>query len=168
VTSFIRPEASRYILRNIELIGGAVFSLLGILLAATWTGFFQGLGLMLAVSGAILFVLGLQRARFRNESGGVGVVEVDEGLITYFGPLEGGAVSVQALSRIELEPDAKPLHWVLSEPGQPSLLVPVNAKGADGLFDAFSALPGIDIEKVLAMLKKKPKTRQLVWERPVR
>jgi hypothetical protein len=95
VSDFIRADLRQFVLRNIELIGGVVISALGILLAATRGGLLQGFGLALAVAGAVLLFTGIQRARFRNDAGGVGVVHVDEWLITYFGPLDGGSVSIE-------------------------------------------------------------------------
>ena len=162
---FIRPDVRKMFARNRELIGGLVLSLLGIVLAATNYGFWQTFGFVVAVAGAILLFTGIQRARFRNDAGGAGVVQVDEWLITYFGPLEGGSVSIERLTEIDLDPSGKPLHWVLTEPGQNPLHIPVNAEGANGLFDAFAALPGLDIEKMLAQLNGKPKARVTVWRR---
>ncbi|MEO8530551.1 MAG: hypothetical protein ABI459_04970 [Deltaproteobacteria bacterium] len=165
VDDFIRPDVKRFVMQNRELIGGLVISLLGIVLAATNAGFWQVLGLTFAVAGAVLLFTGIQRARFRNDAGGPGIVQVDEALITYFGPIEGGSVSIQNLARIELEPDSKPLHWALSEPGQAPLNIPVNAEGANALFDAFTALPGIDTENMLALLNGKLAKRTTVWQR---
>lgn len=162
---FIRPDVRRFVMQNLELIGGLVISLLGIVLAATNSGFWQVLGLTFAVAGAVLLFTGIQRARFRNDAGGPGIVQVDEALITYFGPIEGGSVSIQNLSRVELEPAAKPLHWVLLEPGQRPLHIPTNAAGANALFDAFAALPGMDTERMLALLNGKAQSRVTVWER---
>jgi len=44
-------------------------------------------------------------------------------------------------------------------------MIPVNAEGADALFDAFASLPGLKTERMLAQLRDAPKSTVLIWER---
>jgi hypothetical protein len=109
---------------------------------------------------------GLQRARFRIGSGGPGMVQVDEGQVTYFGPFDGGSVAIRQLALVELDPKTKPTSsWVLTEAGQPPLAIPTTAEGAEALFDVFASLEGIRTERMLAELQKEPKKRVVIWQR---
>ena len=109
------------------------------------------LGFSMVVAGAVLMFAGFQRARFRVASDGPGMVQVDEGQVTYFGPLDGGSVAIRQLSLVELDPKSKPAStWVLTEPGQPPLAIPTTASGAEALFDVFASLDGIRTERMLA------------------
>ena len=44
-------------------------------------------------------------------------------------------------------------------------MIPVDAEGADELFDAFAALPGLKTERMLAQLRSRPDLPVLIWER---
>lgn len=107
----------------------------------------------------------MQRMRFRLGGGGPGVVQVDEGQIAYFGPLTGGAVALSELERLTLDHAAKPPHWLLDQPGQSALAIPVNATNTDALFDAFATLPGLRMERMLAELRKSGGHQVVIWER---
>jgi len=92
-------------------------------------------------------------------------VQVDEGRISYFGPLDGGAVAASELERLILDPTDHPACWVLEQPGSAPLHIPVNAAGSDALFDAFGALPGLDTRRLLGHLDRKAPMPVVVWER---
>ena len=163
--SFFRPEAQAEIWRWREVIVGVGTALVGLWLVL-------GPGLLLAVpgyamilGGGLLVWLGLQRARFRGRSGGPGAVQVDEGQVTYFGPLTGGTVSLRELERLSLDGAMFPAHWRLEQRGEPALLIPVNAAGAEALFDAFAVLPGIRIERMLAELRRDSRRAVVIWQR---
>ena len=165
--SFIRPEARAAVWRWREvLIGGGVAAL-----GTSWVlgpgGLLGWVGWLLVAAGAALVVVGLQRARFRAGSNGPGVVTVDEGQIAYFGPLTGGAVALSEIERLTLDPTAKPPHWVLQQPGQPPLHIPINAKGSDALFDVFATLPGLRTEHMLGALNCSDTHPVVIWERNI-
>ncbi len=163
--SFFRPEARAEIWRWREtLIGG------GIVLAGLWL--VAGPGLLLAIPGYALLLggagliwMGVQRARFRGADGGVGAVQVDEGQVSYFGPLTGGAVALRELDRLSLERQMYPAHWRLDQSGQPPVLIPVNAAGSEALFDAFATLPGLRTERMLFELRATKHQSVVIWER---
>ena len=163
--SFIRPEARAALRRWREVLIGLAVVLVGLSWVVGPRGLLGLLGWGLIALGVVLAVIGVQRARFRKEGGGPGMVQVDEGQITYFGPLTGGAVAARDLERLTLDPTARPAHWVLTQPGQPPLHIPVNAEGSEALFDVFSALPGLRTEKMLAHLQGKPAHPVVIWER---
>lgn len=160
--SFIRPEAQLVLARWREAILGVLVTMLGLY----WTsipGLLQWVGVAVALAGALLAFTGLQRARFRTGAGGAGVVSVDESEISYFGPFNGGSMSVRELSMLSLDPRSKPPVWVLSQPGQADLYIPVNAEGSDLLFDAFAALPGIRTDHLLAALNNGADDVVVIW-----
>ncbi len=163
--SFIRPEARAALHRWREALTGAAVMALGLYWALSVGGFLGWVGWLLVPAGAALAVIGLQRARFRAAGQGPGVVMVDEGEITYMGPLSGGSVSVSDLERLVLDPTARPAHWVLDQPGQPVLHIPVNAEGAADLFDVFATLPGLRTERMLAELNRGGAHAVVIWER---
>ncbi|WP_211241972.1 hypothetical protein [Roseivivax halodurans] len=159
----IRPGARAALSRWAEaLIGGGVI-VLGILWAQGWGGI---LGWTVAIAGAALAGAGIQRARFRSGGGGPGVVQVTEGRIAYFGPLDGGIADIDALRKLTLDPTGKPAHWILARPGEPPLAIPLTATGADDLFDAFAALPGLDTEAMLRRMRHRPDHPVVIWRRP--
>lgn len=161
---FVRPEvkAAAWRFRD-ALIGGAV-SVFGMYWALNGIGILSIVGISLAIAGALLVFAGIQRGRFRGRTGGSGVVLVDEGQVTYFGPTAGGSVVVANLDRVELDPLAGPKgEWVLHDPTTAPLRIPVNAEAADTLFDVFSALRGFQTERMLAVLNGPPKELIVLW-----
>lgn len=163
--SFIRPEVKSALWRWREVLAGAAVGLLGLSWITGPGGMLGWIGWVLLFAGATLVFVGTQRGRFRTGAGGPGVVVVDEGQITYFGPLTGGMVAADDLERLTLDPTAKPAHWALEQPGQPPLLIPINAEGADALFDVFATLPGLQTERMLAELGGRAVHPVVIWER---
>ena len=161
---FIRPELRAAIKRWHECLIGA-----GLLMLALM--FWRAGGLLsylapFVVFGALGLVwIGFQRGRFRGTGIGVGTVQVVEGQITYFGPQSGGAVAVAELERLTLDGTAHPPHWRLTQEGLPELAIPVDAHGADALFDAFSRLPGLRTERMLSELSGNADQAVVIWER---
>ena len=163
--SFIRPEAAAGLNRWREaLYGGAV-----LLIALFWLfgsrGLLHLLGYPVAILALVLIWVGIQRARFRSASDGAGAVQVDEGQITYFGPMTGGATALADLERLTLVRNLKPAHWRLDTPQHDSLLIPVNAAGSEALFDAFATLQGLQTERMLAELNGRGDQPVVIWER---
>lgn len=131
--------------------------------------FWQGVGVVVGMAGGALFVTALRAARMRTGVDGPGYVEVDERQITFFGPRTGGAVSIDALSRVEIvttaEGPARPdLWWVFHMPGQPPLRIPGNAAGADRLFDALAPLPGVDFEAAIRAAHSGEQALFVIWQ----
>ena len=140
--SFIRPEVRELLTRWSEVIAATLIMLVGLwfLFADQWI--WQGLGLIIALIGAILGFAAWRRTRFAALVAGPGLVEVDERQISYFAPYEGGAVSIDMLARVTAVAPVKgggpdDLTWVLEEDGGVTLTIPNAASGAQHLFDAF-------------------------------
>lgn len=162
---FFRPEAMAAIMRWREVLVGVGLAVLGLwwILGPGDLLALVGAGLVLVAGGLIL--IGIQRGRFRGPGGGAGAVQVDEGQITYFGPLTGGAVALREMERLTLDRAMYPPHWRLDQRGSPALLIPVNAAGADALFDAFATLPGLRTERMLSELSEDGRAAVVIWER---
>lgn len=163
--SFIRPEAAAALMRWREVLIGSAVAGLGLMWALGPGGLLGWIGWALVIAGAALGVTGLRRMKFRQDGQGPGIVQIDEGKITYFGPLDGGAVATSELQRLILDPTAHPACWVLEQHGVSPLHIPVNAAGSDALFDAFGALPGLDTGRLVGHLGQKNPMPVVVWER---
>ena len=161
----IRPEVWAALVRWREAVVGLAFLALG----GYW--FFAGRGLILPIGaivglfGILLLLAGIERGRFRRGSGGHGVVQLDEGEVTYFGPLSGGSVSVKELKSVELEALSKKVrHWILTDKFGTTLNIPVDAEGVEALFDVFTSLVGINTTQMLADLNSDGLGRVSVWQ----
>lgn len=164
MVGFIRPEAAAALRRWREALAGVATAALG-LWWATLGGLLFILGAGLIVAGIALTWVGVQRGRFRTPDGGPGTVQVIEGQISYFGPLTGGMVALDALERLIFDPSLHPAHWKLSPANADPLHIPMNAAGAEALFDAFAALPGLRLQALLQVLHHPPAHPVVIWER---
>ncbi len=163
--SFVRPEAREGLLRFRPILIAIAVLLLGLWWVLAGHGILFWVGWVTIISGGILLWTGFQRLRFQSGKGGPGVVRVDEGAIGYFGPLDGGAVALSEMSKLCLDPTGKPHHWILAQPGQPDLHIPLTAEGAEGLFDAFASLPGIRTEYMLSQMGRSGTAKTTIWTR---
>ena len=166
MTDFFRPEVRAFFLRWREvLFAGAVLAL-GLWWVLTGYGFNMWLGYIFCAIGIIWGIAGVQRVRFAQDGGGAGVVQIRERRLGYFGPLDGGVIDVADLSRLEIDPSSHPdPSWVLTSIEGTQLSIPINAKGAEDLFDVFAALPDIKTATVLDVLSRTPDARVTVWSR---
>ena len=164
--SFVRPESRAFFWRWREVLVASAVFLWGLWLGLTSFGLVAGFGWLVAAIGAAGLVAGWQRARFRIGAGGAGLVHVDERQVTYFGPYGGGAISIEGLIRVELIPaQGNTHHWLLVEPGQKPLAIPVNAEQAEDLFDAFAALDGFATQKMLNALNTRSSQPVVIWQK---
>ncbi|WP_439136875.1 hypothetical protein [Roseicyclus sp.] len=162
---FLRPEVARLLRRWAEVIAAALVLALGLWIAARPGPVVQGFGYVLAVLAALALIPAVRRARFASAGDGPGVVQVIEGRILYMGPVTGGAISLAELTELALRRDhAGAAVWVLREAGQ-DLEVPVDATGADALFDAFTTLPGLGGQRLLAARHGMALGEQRLWRR---
>lgn len=165
MNGFLRPEVAALLYRWREVIGALAVILLGLWIAARPGLIVQGFGYVLAALALLALIPAVRRARFVTAGEGPGVVQVVEGRILYMGPQTGGAVSLADLTSLAIRRDhTGAAAWILSEPGQ-MLIVPVDAAGADALFDAFTALPGLGGQRLLAARRGTRMGEQLLWRR---
>jgi hypothetical protein len=146
----IRPEISASVLRAREVIASAALGLFALWLV--WLGGYIlfPLGLMVLALAAIWALNALRRLRFAQGVHAPGVVEVDEGQIGYLGPSFGGYVAIPDLTELRLVTMYGRRMWRLKQADGQAVLVPVDAAGAERLFDTFASLPGMDMSALMA------------------
>lgn len=166
--SFIRPEVWNGIWRWREALFGVFLACCGMFWAVGQQGTLAAIGTSIAIVGALIIFAGIQRTRFRVGTGGPGIVQVHERLVTYYGPFDGGSVSIDALESVQLDPTVKPAEWILHEVGGQPLSIPTSAENAEILFDVFSTLDGIKTENMLAKLRSQPGEPVLIWHQTQR
>ena len=154
--TLIRPEVSDAIWRAREAIAA-----LGVMAFGLWLGWLGGyllvpLGLSVAGVGAAWGLQALRRLRFAQGVDAPGMVEVDEGQVGYLGPDAGGFVGLPDLVELRFLTIAGRRMWRLKQADGQALLVPVDAAGAERLFDAFASLPGMDTQALVAALEPRP------------
>ena len=169
--SFIRPEVREGFLRWREALIGVALILAGLHLAIFMLGVQRWLGAGMAAVGAMLVWEGLRRARFPAPGGGAGMVDVDERQITYFGPLGGGAISINELVQVnvrtsDLGPMAPDLYWDFFDADSHVLTIPGDAEGVELIFDALSALEGVDYEAATRAASTTEDQLFTIWQRP--
>jgi len=166
MNGFLRPEALALLTRWREVIIGAAVATLSGWVALTAIGVLRALAFGGMAIGAVLVWEGLRRARLPKDGGGAGMVEIDERQITYFAPDGGGAISVEALTRIEARSSGKGRFlWVFQDENAQVLAIPGNAEGAAQIFDALSVLKGFDYEDVIETATFNQKAIRVLWEK---
>lgn len=168
MNGFIRPELRQLFWRWREVLAGACLFAVGVLAGVGPGGLLGTVGWVVAAVGAGLVLTGYQRARFRSRpTGGPGAVDVDEGQVVYFGPLTGGAMSLDDMTELALIRSRQSPHWRLSARGE-TLHIPIDAEGSDALFDAFTTLPGLKMQRMLAALEDAADHDTVIWSRDSR
>ena len=153
---FLRPELRDQIWRGREVIAAAIVAACGLWLV--WLGglLLVPFGLAVTAVGVVLAVTGLRRMRFHLATLAPGIVELDEGQIGYLGPEVGGFVSLLELVELRLLILRGRRVWRLKQADGQALLIPVDASGAERLFDAFANLPGMDQAALVAAVEAEP------------
>ncbi len=167
----IRPRLRALLRRWREpLLAGSAL-VLGLWLATRGGWFFALLGGVCALIGAVLFLGAVRRLAFLRNITAPGYVQLDEGVIRYFGARTlGGEAALRDLTQVQLLPLKGRVYWRLKSQNGEALLIPVDAAGAAVMADALAILPGLDMSVISAALTHPdwgdpmPKT---VWHRPV-
>lgn len=149
----IRPEAQAALWRWREVALGV-----GVMGGGLWLMRLGGylllpLGAGVGLAGLALALLAWRRLRFASRGDAPGVVQVDEGQVSYMGPQVGGFVSLRDLLELRLISIRGRRMWRLKQTDGQALLIPVEAAGAEALFDAFSALPGMSSADLITALE---------------
>lgn len=166
MSGFFRPEAIAAIARWREVLAALAVILIGLWIALRLGGVIvTGFGYVLIALGAVIMVPAIRRARFVTGGEGPGAVEVDERRILYMGPVTGGALALDDLRVLSVRRDGEDrVAWVLAD-GAQLLVIPVDAAGADALFDAFAALPGLNVDRLINAVQSRTKGSQRLWVR---
>lgn len=163
ITNLIRPEIRTFVWRWREVIVGLAVLALGLWWALGSFGVLRWVGWAMVLGGLALGFTGVQRLRFASGGGGAGVVEINERRIAYLGPLTGGVIDLDDLTALEVDHSGRPAQWQLSALPFTTLTIPVDAEGADQLFDVFAALPGLSTERMIAALNAVGEDSVDVW-----
>lgn len=165
MTDFLRPEARQHLNRYRDLIIAALVGAIGLYWALTTFGFMVWVGWFLVIVASAFAWSGVQRLRFKTEQGGIGVVSIKEGQITYLAPFDGGVVALSDLDTLVLNYTQDPPCWVLKQLGQADVQIPLNAEGTERLFDVFAALPGLQTGQMLSALERNSGHSIVIWQR---
>ncbi len=168
MSGFIRPELTQFFRRWREPIAAGVLAVIGAYFL--WRGFvrynsvLEIIGLVLLLIGLALVWTAYRRAQFNRTGRGPGLIEVTERRITYLSSQGGDSVDIAAMTRLEMRSTIEfGRVWVLKQSEGPSLYIPVSAAGSEALFDAFSALPGMETAKLIAALDTTGDQRTVIW-----
>ncbi len=169
--SFIRPEAAKALRRWREVLAGLVVGLIGVWLVTNRFGALYLIGWGLAVGGFSMVFAGIRHARFPAGSGGLGIVEVDERKLTYFSPDKGGAVSLDDLLKVAIRtnddsPIASDMFWEWTDTAGQTLSIPGDAEGSEQIFDALSALSGVDHDAIMRASGEVTQNYFVIWRKP--
>ncbi len=164
--SFIRPDVARALARRREALVALGVALFGLWLAQLGGPIMLVLGGLVTATGLLMAVFAWRRQRFRLEIDAPGVVSVDEGRITYLGPITGGAVALRELVEVEVIDLPGPRRcWRLRQADNQMLLVPLAAAGAEALYDHFAALPGMETRALMSALEGEAHPARQIWQR---
>ena len=150
--SFVRPEIVAALSRLREPLAAMALAGFGGWIALGGGYVLLPLGLALTGLGLGWAVLSLRRLRFRQEGEAPGIVRVTEAEIAYLGPRVGGFVGLPDLAEVRLLTLRGRRIWKLRPAQGEPLHIPVESHGAEALFDAFAALPGMDSAALVAAL----------------
>jgi hypothetical protein len=150
--SFIRPEIAEGLTRWREVIAAGAVTALGLWFALQFGYVLPAFGLVLIALGLGWGAVALRRVRFRQDGEAPGIVRVTEAQIAYLGPRIGGFVGLPDLAEVRLLTLRGRRVWKLRATSGEALHIPVEADGADALFDAFVGLPGMDMAALVAAL----------------
>jgi hypothetical protein len=164
--SLVRPEITALLRQWREVITAVVLALFGGWLGTRGGPVLGGLGGVIGVIGVALAIVGVRRARFVLAVGSPGLVEVDEGRISYMGPITGGAVALSELIELQVMMlGDKQRCWRLKQIDGQALLVPMTAAGAERLYDVFSTLPGISDRVLTEALRHDGPVPRILWRK---
>lgn len=161
--SFFRTEAVGQLMRWAEttLYAGLTLGAVGWLWAPPMSTARILVIVIVAVAGFWLTRAAALSAMAGGPLAAPGVVTIDERRIAYFGPHDGGVVSINGLGAVGVDGRGGWRLW--AEDGGPPVSIPASAEGADGLIDAFAALPGFQPGPAVAALRARREIT--IWRR---
>lgn len=164
MSDFIRPAVRVGLRRWQEVIAAFALMGLGLWFALTGASITMALGAVISLAGLGWALAAIQRVRFAQKSEGPGVVQLRERRLAYFGPLGGGVMDVAALAELAYEPGSFPgATWCLTDQRGQVIVIPIDAAGAEALFDVFAGLPGLQTAQILTLLSDPPARRRVLW-----
>jgi hypothetical protein len=171
--SFVRPEVAEAIRRYGEpAIYAAIAALclwkgVALLAAGAWIGL-APMALGLVAAFAVLGTAERALVARRSAAAGPGIVTVQEGRISYFGPHGGATVAVDALVRVDIvtgDDDAGDARWELTDEMGKRMSIPAGAANAGTLLDVLGGLPGFNNMAVVLAMRAEEPGRTPIWRR---
>ncbi len=150
----IRPDLADALARWREVLAAVALVAFGAWVASRGGWLLGPVGIGLGMLGLLWAVHAHRRMRFHTDVSAPGVVEVVEGQVSYLGPQIGGFVALDDLADLRLVTLRGRRLWRLRQTDGQAILIPVDATGADRLFDAFVSLPGMDTGALVAALRR--------------
>lgn len=154
--TLIRPEVTEMIWRAREVIWAGLVVVLGGWMIVLGGLVLVPLGAIVGAIGLVLAITAFRRMRFEQVVDAPGLVELDEAQVGYLGPQVGGFLSLHEVVELRIITLRGRRLWRLKQSDGQALLIPVDAKGAGRLFDAFANLPGMDTAGLVAALTPPP------------
>ena len=162
----MRPEVTALLNRYAETLAAIAMVLLGIWFALKPGPVLAGFGVALGVLGVGWLIVAVRRARFRTDGDAPGVVEVDEGRVTYMGPAVGASISLDEIAAVDVLLIAGQRRcWRLRTRDGQAILIPQAATGAENLHAAFATLPGYSDAAFHNALSYMGDAAHTVWRR---
>ncbi|MEM6624427.1 MAG: hypothetical protein AAF674_19560 [Pseudomonadota bacterium] len=171
--SFFRPEAVAAIRRWAVSLG---LIIAGGVIAATWgPRLWRGdLFALLPLAFALLLWVGAAGAAqtafagLWARFGGPGLVTIDEGRISYFGPLGGAILALDAIVAVDIVagpqiPGGR--AWRISDSMGQQAVIPAGATGAVRLLDSLGTLPDFDVMMAVAAMERATPGNRPFWRR---
>ena len=152
--TLIRPEVTDLIWRAREVIWGSLVVACGLWLMTLGGFVLIPVGGVVAAIGLVLATTAARRMRFTQTIAAPGLVELDEAQVGYLGPEIGGFLSLNEVVELRILTLRGRRVWRLKQADGQALLIPVDAAGAERLFDAFANLPGIEQSALMAALQQ--------------
>lgn len=171
--SFLRPEAVSAVRRWAMPVGLVVIAAA---LAITWIPRLIGGNWLALVPLGIAAVAMLTAAALSQTAlagvwarfGGPGIVTIEEGRISYFGPLGGAVLALDGLETVAIVAgDHVPggRAWHLGDAFGQSAIIPAGARGAAKLLDSLGTLPGFHVAQAIAAMQRAQTGDHHIWRR---
>jgi hypothetical protein len=152
MADFLHPAAGAALWRLRGFAAPLVLAAVGVWLVLA------GFGFILWIGWALVGAAGVPE-------GGPGIVRVVERRLAYMGPVTGGMIDLDDLERLAVVRGPAGAEWHLTGPDGQHLTVPAGALGAEVLFDAFAAIPGLSAETLIAAVNAPPDVPHILWRR---
>ena len=171
----IRPEASAFLKRWLEPAVALAATLAALWIVGlpdfqlNWLSVL--LGAPLAIAGLVWLRVAIRRARLA-QAGSEGRLFVEERRVLHVGTFGNVQVDLDEATRLDLLASGGRASLTVHVPDGPPVVLPLGAEGTDGLYDALTGLPGMDMDALHARLARARRqgTSEVgtVWTSPAR
>jgi hypothetical protein len=170
--TLLHPDLAARLTRWREALASGALTAAGIWIMSLGGWVYHPTGAFVAGVGVCWAIVALRRLRFARAvsrpGSAPGVISLDEGQVSYFGPVYGGALAIAEIVELRIARRDGLVEWRLRGRDGSLVRIPATALGAERLFDVFWALPGIDILTLTRALDAPPRDGLTppLWRRP--